>query len=533
MENAAAAVDEEAEKRVGLKKAYAKEAAFRVPVRDRKGKSLDMLLRLNQILDSKIAEAEGASLGRRRRIRELEAQLDKAEGRVRDLQVELRSVQDKVEKVKNNHLKQMDNQIVKDTKHQTHPCQEKKLYTSDPLVCPLVSGPECTSLNQKHGDDSRSCTFENGSPLTEALDSLSLEHYSAGNTDLSSVIMRSKETELYRNGCTQRIRAFEQNLFAGKLPVHGQKDDGYSHTKDELMVGEDPTMKETCSLTSPKFKTIAVKLDKSKEMVQRDSSFDNSQVVRFFRRYSSRKLRAKFDNSETTTNGSPDLLKEACQPPQVVPSPDTSSSLQDNMIEYDKNPMKLIGGEAPKDLDSHLVPISKEDNKAIEDKNHHLDTSLDSEDPKNHIAMASVQNDTGEIKLSIEELELTRNERKNSSTSDVSMCKMKLETVDVPPIDSDSNDEKPCGTSEPPSEAINDRLLKYTFRRKRKRVPLHRLIEDDCVEKKSTSKRRTQDTRRASPEPQKPTPIVELSRDSRRLVQVARQLISLSQKQWW
>ena len=62
--------------------------------------------------------------------------------------------------------------------------------------------------------------------------------YHADNPDLVPIIMRSKELELYRNGCTQRIRAPERNLPNGELP-HENMVDQYSLIKNESVIEVD------------------------------------------------------------------------------------------------------------------------------------------------------------------------------------------------------------------------------------------------------------------------------------------------------
>ena len=47
--------------------------------------------------------------------------------------------------------------------------------------------------------------------------------------------MRSKEPELYQNGCTQRIQAPEKNLLNGGLP-HENMIDQYSLIKNESVI---------------------------------------------------------------------------------------------------------------------------------------------------------------------------------------------------------------------------------------------------------------------------------------------------------
>lgn len=497
-------MEEEVEKLAALKKAYAdiilniaKEAAARILISERrtlrlqqdvfdaKEEALNMLLRLKKVMDSKIAEAETASLGQRQKVQELEAQLNEAEETVVDLRTELRRVQDELEKLKINLVKPMDERRVKGTEH--------------------VKSPS--------GDDRCYFVFENATTPTESLDDLPSGHYYDSNTDLASIATRNKEPELYKNGWTQQIRALEENQLTGNSPLHGQNDDGNSHTKNELMVGDGGIMQQTCTLNSPKVENM----EKSKEMVQYDSSYEKGGIVRFFRR--TLRKRAKYDLVETITCGPADKPAEAQLSSAVIPS-EFIRFPRDGMIESDENPLKVIGEEAHKDSNSHFAPVSTKDSETVKSGKCNPDIPSENEDPSSHLPMENVQNDKDS------------NEQKLPDTSDVSICKTNLGTVDVPLVKTDSKDEKPTGTVGAPTQAVNDKLLKYTFRRKRKRLPLSTHNDDCSTEKKSTSRRNSGDKQGPLPEPQKPTLVMESSRDSRRLVQVARQLISLSGKRW-
>ncbi|CAN6444844.1 unnamed protein product [Victoria cruziana] len=82
--------------------------------------------------------------------------------------------------------------------------------------------------------------------------------------------------------------------------------------------------------------------------------------------------------------------------------------------------------------------------------------------------------------------------------------------------------------SEPPSihvRPMNDKLLKYTFHRKRKREVSFNKPENVVEEKKPCLRKRTATKPRNMHKPCGSSTVIESSRDSRRLVQVARQVI--------
>lgn len=176
---------DEDQKLVALKMAYAdiilntaKEAASRIVTSEHKAiryqdelfaskeEALHILLRLKQMMDSKINEAETISVRKQKRIEQLEAQLNEAEDIVRELRAELTEKQHILEKGTNNQLQQ---------------------------------------LTGTHINKSREGYRENESCVENC-------------------------HEMYRNGCTHRIRAFERRLLEGKLSLPGKLDNLVNNT---------------------------------------------------------------------------------------------------------------------------------------------------------------------------------------------------------------------------------------------------------------------------------------------------------------
>ncbi|XP_068653245.1 uncharacterized protein [Aristolochia californica] len=428
---------EELEKMAALKRAYAdiilntaKEAAARILLSERKAlryqqelfaskeEALNTLLRLKQVMDSKVAKAEKASFDQTRKVHELEAQLSEAEDIVKDLREELKKVQDELDKLKYNHAGALRVETVKEQK----------------------SEPELS------------------------------------NPDLASIIMRSKETELFRNGCTQRIRAFEQNLLAGKkLSLPGHTFVEHPCEKNEPTNREDETAEQTRALTPTKIDHTAngaVSLEGLRE-----SDNEKGQVVKFFQRFSSRRKRGRCTYVKSFAA-------------EVKPQEQNKEVVQ-------------------QDIDSHVSPESA---KASEDLNVHQSTSA-------NIEAKSEEN--------------CEQQKEEVNVEETSVCEVNHERADVPLQTGDSKYDKTCQANEAPSQAVSSGHLKYTFRRKRKREPLSSPKDETVVEKKSTSKWRGRDKQNALPAQEKPSLVIESSRDSRRMVQVARQLISLSGKRCW
>ncbi|KAK1422329.1 hypothetical protein QVD17_25367 [Tagetes erecta] len=192
------------ERLMALKKVYVdiilnteKEAAARIMVSERKAirfeyelknakeDAIQMLMKLKQMMDCKVSEAAVASCTQEKKIKELEAQLQEAEDIVKDLRDELRTVEAELERFSQ----------IKEVKHtvQVDNAPTREPVTFTPSEVQPNSYIDQTNKSQR--------IFNPVFPLKKSL---------IGNGDLPSIILRSKETELYRNGRTQRIRACER-----------------------------------------------------------------------------------------------------------------------------------------------------------------------------------------------------------------------------------------------------------------------------------------------------------------------------------
>ncbi|XP_010272142.1 PREDICTED: uncharacterized protein LOC104608006 [Nelumbo nucifera] len=541
---------EEAEKMAALKKAYAdiilntaKEAAARIMVSERKAlqfqqdlfvakeEALNMLLRLKQLMNSKIAEAEKTSLSQRKRIEELELQLHQAEDTVRDLRAEMKRVQDELQKVKNNQLQPLSEEVIeRNAVSHEDLSQKKKLSTSDSILCsPFEPGLQSASTNDtrsttlgQRSTDERCClALENATAQAEPSIDSRVEKYYAGNPDLASIIMRSKEPELYRNGCTQRIRAFERNLLDGKLPLPRQRDNQFSDMKNELIVREDGKVEETCVVASPKAENIMDKNPTESELIQHDSSFVKDDI-KFFHRFKRRRRKARYRKG-TSCKFLSDKATEASEA-SLLSCPETHPCPANANVESVEDPSKVIECEDQKDLGSHMAHTSPPNTTDMDPQSGCVDGTESQHE--------NIQNATNKD-TEMGETASTSQGSKAAGVSGDPACNLNLETADIQLTNSDSKDGKTFETTGGAPTQVKDGLLKYTFRRKRKKESLMSHDENASLEKKNTSKRRARDNPSSAQEPQKSSLIIESSRDSRRLVQVARQLISLSEKRWW
>ncbi|KAJ4972678.1 hypothetical protein NE237_005852 [Protea cynaroides] len=598
---------EETEKMAALKKAYAdiilntaKEAAARIMVSERKTLrvqqelsaakegALNMLLRLKQIMDSKIAEAEVASLSQQSRIEELEMQLHEAEDVVTDLRYELKGAHDELEMLKRNP-NLLDGKIVMANAipHEEE-AQEDKLNTSEGISCHPPDS-ECRPMSTcimenaplNQSDDKCCSLSENRTAQVETSSNSPMDNYCAGNPDLACIIMRSKEPELYRNGCTQRIRAFEGNLLdGGKLPLPGNEDDPSLHIKS----GE--KVEGTCSVASPKIDNMTVaekNISESEVVIRHDSSRDKGPDAKFVRRCSH--IRKRYRTRKTTSCRSlPDrneddrslhiksgeIVEGTCS--VASPKIDNMTDAEKNMAEsevvirhdssrdkgqdgkfvrrcshrrrryrtrkatscrslpdpcepsfhsHNKTYPYLVNGNAESGED----PSKVSEDEAQRDSESHVDSEA------RNTEAGSPQNVTSKDPALINDTLLIRQESKAVENSEVLDSKFNLDPMAMPSINSDAKDTQTRETTIAAiSEATTDRLLKYTFRRKRKKDTMSNPSDNAVLEDINTTKRRTLEKQNSTPEPQKSCLIIESPRDSRRLVQVARQLISLSEK---
>ncbi|KAI3898464.1 hypothetical protein MKW92_034374 [Papaver armeniacum] len=469
---------EEVEKMEALKKAYAdiilntaKEAATRIMIAERKAigfqqqvfsvkdDALNMLLRLKQMSDSKVAQIETESTNQRRRIKELEAQLNEAKAIERDLRVQLKGAQVELEKVKNKSMQ---------------PASELPVSpgTSNAGMILENTGDNCCSIRE----DSTEPTAQVTRDSVELFDD---------NTDLASLIMRSKNPELYKNGCTQRIRAFE-----GKLKKRNVSNPGLADP-----IKEDGTVDGNCGVTAPK--------DENMGFNEKKLTRPNGQVNNFLRR-SCRKRRSKYSVIEVISN----KYKKSREASSKI----ARCSNPNGMV---KGLPKMIGERGKRKSKSPLFAVSSLTSTSII-------SSSECED--------GTEKKPCEVPVAVKDRELTdaslvsRNVVEESSR--VSDCEQPME-AGVSLMGSNFNDAKKRELT----KSTDDKLLKYTFTRKRKKESLTSPDKGaSSVEMKNTTKRRSGENQNSDPEPQKP--LNDSSRDSRRLAQVARQLISLSEKRW-
>ncbi|OMO83152.1 hypothetical protein CCACVL1_11536 [Corchorus capsularis] len=520
----------DSEKLTALKKAYAeiilntaKEAAARIMVSERKAlryqqelfaakdEALLMLLRLKQMLDAKVIpsymcpfmanEAEMMSLNQQKRIDELEAQLGEAEDIVRDLRADLREAQDELEKLTKEKMQCIDNQKSEnDVAVSLEISQENRVnnFGSATSSLPDAETDIVTVFDMKSSvpnetDVGNKCSCTNNCYVC--------------NPDFASIVMRRKEPDLYRNGCTQRIRALERCLLNG---ISGQVDDAKNEKAREGEEGSDMHTKPSlgADMCRPEEKTEELK-------TMRSDVYNNIQILPLSSFHRKRKRAARYKkNKAPSSMNIHDQVVARCEESDLF-CPETFSDAADGnvqsgeqsrIIEHDvlNNPHCPMPS-SPLDPAEGIIQSSYE----VVDKN---DGEI--------VKACDFQNEKSDDKLLTDRKELPRRESGSAESLGVPSCKMDIEMVDV---SADNLDVKVSEITEgSSSQPANNKFIMYTFKRKRKKESFSSPDRDSSLDD-GTSQRNAEEKQNGQLDSEKATLITETSRDSRRLVQVARQ----------
>ncbi|KAJ4707547.1 Golgin subfamily A member 6-like protein [Melia azedarach] len=589
---------EESQKMVALKKAYAemilntaKEAAARIMVSERKAmrfekdlnsskeEALRFLLRLKQMIDSTTKEAAETSLSQQRKIDELEAQLHEAEDVITDLRSELRWVRDKLEMVRNNQPQPLNAHIKKET---------HKNVTVEPIV-PSISDSQFERVTTSDTEnnplnlrilDNRNCST---TQQTENFSGTHLDNNEDHTPNLASTIARSKEPELYKNGCTQRIRALERNLLNGELALVGSID--AQHTvKNDLMIETSDKVVGNCAAPSPKTKD----LDFTKK-------YSGAEVKKPIKVRTLRRRKTRFGTTKTAVRRSrlsqPKKLSRLSSVPSHCKSYSGNGNVRSEVTAHTLPSFKagnMDNGKSYGDLDEKLLhkrsfneeeikisPKGKEnirvpsraatatsflspdqlikpyglktaENEAKMKPLPRLDPGLtlirSGVDPisgsKNVTVSVKALHKSGLVQKAEDKDEelrgespLVKPEGVTVENSKVVGSELSLEVVNVPMLSELKDAKSSLHSDGSPSKPDFNRVVKYTFQRKRKKESMS-ISGANTSPDKTIVKRRAAEKQDDAPEPEKSYLINESSRDSRRMAQVARQLISLSGRRW-
>lgn len=493
----------------------AKEAAARIVISEKKAfryqqelfaakeEGLRMLLRLKQMLDSKVHEAGMTSLSQQRRIEELEAQLGEAEDIVKDLRVELGELQDELEQVTNQMQLLNEQNSRGGTVASVETSKVDRLNTFQSIISPY---PEAQS--------EIITTSEMKNPLLngtcEIKQCLHKGNCYTCNSDFSSLVMRHKKPELYRNGCTQRIHALERSLLAGNVSFSGKEDD----IKNELSVKEDEEVEDTHvePFVEADICRVEEKPDKYEGM-QADDKRTQTDGIRTPRRKRKRATRFKKYKSPSSIDV-PDQIAETCETSCFS---DNSFAVPPNYIVGVGEDSQMIENNFQKDPESTLTIKSVSGTAKIHTQVEWEEvTSEVNEEPIK--ACTVLKNE----KLLIDKMEL-RQENACDQNLEVPLSTPDVEAVDLSLVNSVVSFSN---LTEIPTQLVNSKLLKYTFSRKRKKESLSS-PDSYCLFEETNMKRNPEEEKNSTLElrSQKSSLITESSGYSWQLEQLAHQLM--------
>lgn len=449
-----------------------------------------------------VSEAELMSLNQQKKIEELEAQLQEAEEIVRDLRAELRETQAELENV---------------TKHQMHPPVEQntgaEIEAQEIFLQENRLDPYDGSVYTAPGLQFESVSIsDNRNPVVNGSNDSSKfcgshDHTNncyIHNPDFASIVIRRKEPKLYRNGCTQRIHAFERSLFDGNMSVSGNLD----NVQNENLVSVHEEGKTMTVSTNAKADTISEK-EKPDELkvVKAVADLVKVPVQRKKRKFGKRKAIIKsilHSNQVKETNKESHL--SCAKDSTLVLDNDDPSRVSSSMA---------CENEAQKDLMSPFADVPTDTTATNEQSGPHSNA----ENGEVFVKAGSAWNITKDDKESLDKSDLTRQESLSAESVEVPACK----DVEASNGSLDKMDSKVSDLDEKVSNRSTGDKFKYTFCRKRKKEAVS-CDDVDCSQDNTSSKKKCGEKQDGHVEPQKSCTMTESSRDSRRLAQVARQV---------
>ncbi|XP_028798165.1 uncharacterized protein LOC114753634 [Neltuma alba] len=456
------------------------------------------------------------SLNNQRKIEELEAQLNEAEDVITDLRAELKQVWLELEKTKNSRnqlqikeqVASVESEKTMNTQNQLLEEQIKKLAASveenakQDVTLPVpIQGHEYATpcdvknapLNQNVLDD-KCC---NARKQTELCCISNLEDYCAHNSNLASIIMRGKEPELYKNGLGLPSDSDKEVAKYSTLSSSNKKRKITKHVKRHgIQKGKTFSYLRSCFI--PCCKGHIDEDYKSDKVACSLPSIKSCTINKSRRTRRCRPVRKKSS------------VHECCKPSFTLKQ-FSSVSNNDKCCE-DEDERKPV----PHLTDMEPVNESSSDKPNIRMVGKFEFVQETAERDKESLDACILENVAGDSEMILAD-------RSGN---------MEAEVTDVSCTNTDLEDAKAFEENNESSGQADDRkLLRYTFCRKRKKESLDNPEEKQNSEK-STMKRRVDEKQHGASEPQKSSLMDESSRDSRRLAQVARQLISLSAKRW-
>ncbi|KAJ4837373.1 hypothetical protein Tsubulata_036978 [Turnera subulata] len=558
-----------------------------------KDEGLRLLVRLKQMLDAKTIESEIKSSNQKSKIDVLEAQLQEAESVILDLREELKWARDKLEKARNNQF-QPENEdkdlswknattepsiLPPDLGHQTRSETNEGLLdqinfagkcwgTTEQAEKSSVS--HCVNYSSAHtglasmntrnkdvlfcgnGSRNRLCAPEE-KPLSVKLSPSDYQHSLRSNSMIAST---SDERKCTISSTTSREA--EKNLSGEELRKHVNLCSARERNSRELY--QPPSILSRCrkyskdsdSHSKPFLKADNVDVKRSSNELDQTLRDKSSGIINdMMSAHKEKKPRTEqIGNALSPSFTAPGQHARICQPFSLLNRCKTYSFLLHGSVKSNEEQTKINGNQVKLKpltrLDPGLTLIkggadpiadvmsSAEALNSCNSEQNPAETGMELPDKVEKQELDAKANSTTPCCTSnneVESMELVSSSSKDVKVSDETMVSEET-MVNVPLVYSDLEYIK--ASTKPivaPSEADNNDSLKYTFNRKRKKEALSS-IDQNIILEESRAKRKTEGKRNDSSKALKSCLIKESSRDSRRLAQVARQLVSLSGKRW-
>ena len=455
-----------------------------------------------------VIEADKTCLSQQRKIAELEAQLQEAEDIVRDLREELSKVQAEMEKAKKKQAPALDEQNLEGdiTTHENgisprnnqvqafneqnlegditpHENGLHRLESTFSLSNSLLKPARNSGMNKILNE-----TFEGS--RCDCEDDSNVDHCYYNNPGFSSLVMRRKEPELYKNGCTQRIRAFERNLLDENLSVSKLIDS----EKNGTSIGRDGESKRI---------NLPFTSNAENDVTGETYGIVPDVAFKSFRKKRKRAARYKKNKAPSCRNLPHNQVNEVFQEVSGLTVDNENQLVNSSQNTADEVVKETISSSSSK-LPCHGIETSTQSGCANATGS-----------PVDFVKDCSLQKETNEEKTSINKSDLRRHESFSTELK-VPVCKTdsQRENESEGKLDAKVSDLDD-GVASPP---VSNRFLKYTFQRKRKKDAF------SSPDNNSSLKRNTGEKQNGSLEPQNSSLITESSRDSRRLAQVALQV---------
>lgn len=489
-----------------------------------------------------------------RRIRELEVQLCEANHTIRRLNSKLQKVSSELENQKSEKSESLQDKDTDDCiiSQKNNPDEGKIFLIRQPglsfvAACSLNFILIVAASSQETVPHSIYAKYSNQKEPTKGS---TASNDSTGNPDLVSLILRNKEPEPFRNGCTQRIRALERNVLTDRdLPAerHAQT----SNVKQEAAICENE-LDEKYWLGDPLLAAemlieVAKSLDSEEAKQGNKSEINQKGKFSSWRSPRRRRARKLVTKSCSTSHKTEDYEQPDISNFKIAGKAGISMTYEK---QGQRNADAAFSDEASVDRNTksnefpnHVIPAILNTGRIMTRQSMKLhNVSLE-----NHCgSTTSVNPSAGQVNIENEQVALTTYDSEDGDPldgaikkdaigcetmlktpdhtvtgySDTSVSKGNNQKIDTPSTDFCSKDEEPCKSSRLPAEVGNDRIVKYTFKRTRKRGSPDNKNKDVYLE--GNKKLRKADKESALHE--KPDQTMESTRDSRRLAQVARQV---------